>query len=155
MIDMQIEWSHFYCVALSCVILYWIIMEGDCDMIDIMLLLALEFFYLPLFLLIHLGKWHSSSLVSVILYGERKGWHNATITFYTVLSCDHKFIIELIQVDNFSFFLFWSGKKRRNSFEPPNGGGQIHSPVSNLCSAKPCCTSPHYKQVREEKKLKK
>ena len=41
-------------------------MEGDCDMMDIILLLELEFFYLPLFLLIQLGKLHSSSLVSLI-----------------------------------------------------------------------------------------
>ena len=121
MIEMQIERSYFYSVALSCLILYWMKTEGDCDMIDIMLLLALEFFYLPLFLLIHLGKWHSSSLVSVILYGERKGWHNATITFYTVLSCDHKFIIELIQVDNFSFFFFEVGKKKKFFWTPEWG----------------------------------
>ena len=56
-------------------------------------------------------------------------------------------IIEFLQVDNFSsFFLNW--EKIRNSFGPPNGGGQIHSSVSNLCSAQSCCTSPHYKQVR-------
>jgi len=42
-------------------------MEGDCHMMDVILLLALEFFYLPLFLLIRLGKLHSSPLVSIYL----------------------------------------------------------------------------------------